>query len=72
MAERITVTEFARRQGVSRAAVHKWMQALPDLRPLRIGGLVLLSAKDCQRLLARPRKKMGRPKKVVDNAEPAA
>ena len=69
---RITVTEFAKRQGVSRAAVYKWLEAVPGLRPMRIGGLTLLSDKDCQRILNRPRKKMGRPKKVVDSAEPAA
>lgn len=59
----ITVTEFARRQGVSRAAVYQWIAQTPDFRPRRVGDLTLLTAEDCQRILQRPRKKVGRPRK---------
>lgn len=59
----ITVTEFAKRQGVTRAAVWQWIQATPGFTPFRIGGHTLLSPEDCRRLLSRPRKKFGRPRK---------
>ena len=72
MIDAITVSEFARRQGVTRQAVHFWMAQTPGLQPSRIGGLVLLTAADCRRILARPRKKMGRPKKVVDKRQKVA
>ena len=68
----LTVTEFARRQGVTRAAVYLWMRDTPGLRPLKVGGLTLLTAADQRRILTRPKKKMGRPKKVVDRSNPAA
>lgn len=61
----ITITEFARRQGVTRAAVYQWLDACPDVRPTKLGGVSLLSPEDCQRLLNRPRKKMGRPRKCL-------
>lgn len=70
MADLITITEFARRQGVSRQAVHKWLRRVPSVHPLRIGGVALLTARDCAALLGRQRGKVGRPKKVVDTAEP--
>lgn len=72
MIDAITVTEFARRQGVTRAAVYQWMAKTPGLRPTHIGGLTLLTAEDQRRILARPKAKMGRPKKVLDTANPAA
>lgn len=68
----LTVTEFAQRQRVSRAAVYLWMAATPDLPVRRIGGLRILTAADQQRILRRPRKKMGRPKKVIDSASSVA
>ena len=72
MVSGITITEFAKRQGVSRAAVYKWLTVCPSVRPTKLAGISLLSPADCRRLIARPKKKMGRPKKVVDNAKPAA
>ena len=61
----LTITDFARQQGVTRAAVHQWMQATPGFTPYRVGGIVLLSPADRRRILARPRKPMGRPKKTT-------
>lgn len=59
----MTVTEWAKRMGVSRAAVYQWMAQTPNLHPAKLGGLTLLSADDQRRILNRPKKKMGRPKK---------
>ena len=71
MFDALTVTEFAKRQGVTRAAVHLWIRATPDLHPLKVGGLTLLTPEDQRRILA-SRRKIGRPKKTVDKANPAA
>jgi hypothetical protein len=60
----ITITEFAKRQGVSRARVWQWMNHTPGIAPTRVGGLCLLSAEDQRRILTRPRGKPGRPKKT--------
>ena len=68
----ITVPEFAARQGVTRQAVDKWIAATPGLTLRKLGRARILTAADCRRILARPGKKMGRPKKVVDTAQPAA
>jgi len=59
----ITVTEFARRQGVTRATVYNWMAQTPNLQPLRIAGLCVLRPADQAKILSRPRKKIGRPRK---------
>lgn len=72
MIDALTVTEFARRHKVTRAAVYLWMAATPGLRPTKVGGLTLLTAEDQRRILTRPRKKNGRPKKLLDKANPAA
>lgn len=72
MIDALTVTEFARRHGVSRTVVYRWMRKTPNLHPQRVGGLTLLSAQDQRRILGRPRTPGGRPKKPVDKASHAA
>lgn len=72
MIDALTVTEFARRQGVTRASVYLWIAATPDLRPTKLGGLTLLTAEDQRRILERPRKKLGRPKKALDTSSVTA
>lgn len=61
----VTVTEFARRQKVTRATVYNWMAQTPGLEPLRIAGLCVLRPSDQQKILHRPRKKIGRPRKTT-------
>lgn len=64
----LTVSEFAARQRVTRAAVHQWIRDI-GLRPHLISGrIMLLTPEDQRALLHRPKKKMGRPKKVLDVA----
>ena len=59
----ITAAEWARRLGISRQAVSQWIQHTPDFYPSRLaGGTILLTEADRQRILARPRKPVGRPK----------
>lgn len=57
----LTVREFAASRGVSRQAVHRWLQNTPGLRPRIAGGMYLLSPEDQQRILDRPRMRRGWP-----------
>lgn len=60
----LTVTEFARRCGVTRQTMYTWMRQTPGLVAQRVGGVTLLSERDQRRILSRPRAVIGRPKKV--------
>lgn len=64
----LTVTEFARRCGVTRQTMYTWMRQTPGLVAQRVGGVTLLSERDQRRILCRPRAVIGRPKKVLDSA----
>ena len=63
----LTVTEFARRCGVTRQTMYTWMRQTPGLVAQRVGGVTLLSERDQRRILSRPRAAIGRRKKVFDN-----
>jgi hypothetical protein len=58
----LTVTEFAKQEGVSRALVYVWINQTPDLPVRKIGGVRILTPGDIQCLRRRPRNPLGRPK----------
>jgi len=58
----ITAAEWARQLGISRQAVSRWIAQTPKFYPRRVaGGTILLTPKDRQRVLNRPRNRPGRP-----------
>lgn len=59
----ITVPELAKQHGVTRAAVHLWIQQTPGLHLRKTGRAFLLTEADVAAILNRPRKKIGRPRK---------
>jgi hypothetical protein len=65
----VTATELARRHHVTLQTILNWLAQTPAIHPRRAGRVYLLSETDVQAILGRPRKKMGRPKKVVDTTQ---
>ena len=61
----ITPTELARQYSRTLQSILNWMAQTPGLTPRKVGRSYLLPQEDVARILARPRKKMGRPKKTA-------
>lgn len=61
----MTVRQWAQELGCTRARVYQ-MIAQARLEPSKVGAQWLLTPHDRASILARPRRKPGRPKKTVD------